>query len=107
MRGIHVEQEAVGHAQRSRSGRATALQVEDRERGPAVPVHAALPRCNVARRAVGLDCEAAQRVARDFLTARLDLAPRDRGVAVGVEAHRVLEIAQRHVQPAVNRVALQ
>ena len=94
---IQIEQQCVADRQDPGNGRALGGKPQDRVGAIAVIVYQMLADRDRAKGAVGGDCQPGQGVSGDFLVLGLDLFPGDLAIAVGVEADRVIEIAQRDV----------
>ena len=106
MRGIEVEEQAVGDFDRCRRARAAVgVETHDLVGAVAVFVHQMHGRRQLAVATIGAHREPCQRVGGDVGVPGAQLAPGDFAVAVAVQADRKFEIAQRDVPLAAYRRA--
>ena len=103
---IEVEEQAVADGERLRRRGAGRGEAQHRVRAVAVVVDQLLGDLRRAGRAGGPQPQPRQRVGGDVGVLRLDLAPGDLVVLIGVEPERVVEVAQRDVPLAVDPVAV-
>ncbi len=95
--GVEVGEQAVGDAEPLRLGRASAAQHEHRIGAVAVLIDQQIGGVQPAWLFIAVDGQARQGIGLDLGPPRLDLAPADRSVAVGVQAQGEVEIAQGDV----------
>ena len=103
---IEVEEQAVVDDERLRRGRARRGEAQHRIRAVAVVVDQLFAGLRGTGRAGGPEAKPSERVGGDFRVLRLDLAPGDLAVLVGVERDRVVEIAKRDVPLPVDPLAI-
>src|SRR6185503_19592535 len=107
VRRIDVEEQAVGDLHRSRrASPAVGVEAQHCVSAVAVLVHQQIRGSERTGLSVRKELESGKRIRLDPLAPGLELAPGDLAVAVGVQADRELEVAQRDVPLAAQRRAL-